>query len=701
MKHHACLAGSVRPALPLLTRRTSFCLAVLLLLSDAGEALADPPVITVDLPPSPLLVGSNTTVTLSVSALQSSVPTNTPLAFEWRRNGAVIPGTLVSFFTNSVTTTYTITNIEPAEGGAYSVVVFNTDGTADSQVVDVVVSNTPALQGADDFGDRVLIDGNLYGNAFSLLANNTDATSEPGEPAHGNVPAEKSIWYVWVPGPEQAGVWVIDTLGSDFDTTMSVYKDPGLSVTNVLVLDSYEATSYQNDDANYPNNYHNSSVTLNVKAGQTNAIAIDGFYGASGDIILNFTKINADAPVAKILVQPHSQSVPPGASLPLNFVTDSNGYGSAQWLLNGVPVFTNFPSSGNTNGTLILSNLTSAAVGQYQVLVYGSTGDTNGILSDPAYIQIDAVDGSYNPAAFALPKFLEEASTGYIPLVKPLDVAVSGYTGTHIWNTYGAEAEPGEPDHCNEAGGAPFWFAYAAPDTGTLTVSATTPTFTNILAIYTWPGGDFSDLVPVACATTNAGTGQEVTVFPVENGTTYYIVVDGLEAGTGLVTLDYNLITPPVITTQPQSQTVALGSNVTVTVAATGVPAPAYQWYTNQVSEGQQENPSLTVNNFQSGNQGAYNVVVTNLAGSVTSSVAMLYLNSPLRFINPALTNHGSFTASLLGIATTNYVIQAATNLPQAVWIPILTNNAPYGIISFVDTNVSGYSNRFFRAAPH
>jgi uncharacterized protein (DUF4213/DUF364 family) len=93
-------------------------------------------------------------------------------------------------------------------------------------------------------------------------------------------------------------------------------------------------------------------------------------------------------------------------------------------------------------------------------------------------------------------------------------------------------------------------------------------------------------------------------------------------------------------------------------------------------------------------------VVVTNLAGSVTSSVAMLYLNSPLRFINHALTNQGSFTASLLGIATTNYVIQAATNLPQAIWIPILTNNAPYGIISFVDTNVSGYSNRFFRAAP-
>jgi len=700
MKHYACPAGTAHPAPPVLKRRYSICLGVLLLLVGALAALADPPVITVDLPPSPLLVGSNTTVTLSISAQQSSVPTNTPLSFEWRRNGAVIPGTLVSFFTNNVTTTYTITNIEPADGGAYSVVVFNSDGTADSQVVDVVVSNTPALQGADDFGDRVLIDGNLYGSAFSLLANNTDASSEPGEPPHGNVPAEKSIWYVWVPGPEQAGVWVIDTLGSDFDTTMSVYKDPGLSVTNVLVLDSYEATSYQNDDANFPNNYHNSSVTLNVTAGQTNAIAIDGFFGASGDIILNFTKINTVAPVAKILAQPHSQSVPPGASLALSFVTDANGYTSAQWLRNGAPVFTNFPSSSNTNGTLIISNLTSAAVGQYQVLIYGSTGDTNGILSDSAFIQIDSVDGSYNPGAFALPKFLEEASTGYIPLVKPLDVAVSGYTGTHIWNTYGAEAEPGEPDHCNEVGGAPFWFSYQAPASGTLNVSATTPTFTNVLAIYTWPGGDFSDLIPVTCASTNAGPGQEVTVFPVGNGTTYYIVVDGLEEGTGPVTLNYNLITQPVIITQPQSQTVPLGSNVTVTVAATGVPAPAYQWCTNNVSDGQQENPSLTVNNFQSANQGAYDVVVTNLAGSVTSSVAMLYLNSPLRFINHALTNQGSFTASLLGIATTNYVIQAATNLPQAIWIPILTNNAPYGIISFVDTNVSGYSNRFFRAAP-
>ena len=38
---------------------------------------------------------------------------------------------------------------------------------------------------------------------------------------------------------------------------------------------------------------------------------------------------------------------------------------------------------------------------------------------------------------------------------------------------------------------------------------------------------------------------------------------------------------PPLITTQPQSQTVAAGTEVTFVVAASGQPLPAYQWQRN------------------------------------------------------------------------------------------------------------------------
>ena len=82
---------------------------------------------------------------------------------------------------------------------------------------------------------------------------------------------------------------------------------------------------------------------------------------------------------------------------------------------------------------------------------------------------------------------------------------------------------------------------------------------------------------------------------------------------------------PPVILTQPVSQTVATGSNVTFTVGAGGKAPLAYQWYfnTNTLLSGQ-TGTSLTLSNVQPNNAGSYRVVVTNLFGSVTSAVATL-----------------------------------------------------------------------------
>ena len=234
-------------------------------------------------------------------------------------------------------------------------------------------------------------------------------------------------------------------------------------------------------------------------------------------------------------------------------------------------------------------------------------------------------------------------------------------------------------------------------------MDANTPTFTNVLAVYTGPGDSFATLVPVGCASTNIGVGHETAVFPVVNGTNYWIVVDGLNGAVGQVTLSYNLTNvpvSPVITAQPQSQTVSPGGAATLTVAATGIPLPPYQWRTNTVNFSGQTASNLTVANFQSANQGNYDVIVTNIAGSVTSSVAALYLNSPTRFGNFGINPTGGFTAMLLGAANTNYVIQTSTNLAKTNWVSIATNNSPLGIISITDTNGQNYPGRFYRAMP-
>ena len=83
-------------------------------------------------------------------------------------------------------------------------------------------------------------------------------------------------------------------------------------------------------------------------------------------------------------------------------------------------------------------------------------------------------------------------------------------------------------------------------------------------------------------------------------------------------------VAAPVITVQPQSQSVDAGTNVTFSVTATGVPAPTYQWYNGSAPIGAATSSTYSLNNAQPANAGSYSVVVSNLAGSVTSSAATL-----------------------------------------------------------------------------
>lgn len=85
----------------------------------------------------------------------------------------------------------------------------------------------------------------------------------------------------------------------------------------------------------------------------------------------------------------------------------------------------------------------------------------------------------------------------------------------------------------------------------------------------------------------------------------------------------------PAITTQPQSQTVASGGGVQFSVAATGVPAPTYQWYFNGNPFQGGTASTLSFSNARSSDAGDYTVVVTNALGSITSAKATLAVTAP------------------------------------------------------------------------
>ena len=80
----------------------------------------------------------------------------------------------------------------------------------------------------------------------------------------------------------------------------------------------------------------------------------------------------------------------------------------------------------------------------------------------------------------------------------------------------------------------------------------------------------------------------------------------------------------PVITAQPSSQSVAAGSSVQLSVVASAVPAPTYQWYLNGSALNGATSSVLSLTNVQMADAGDYTVVVSNLLGSVTSNKATL-----------------------------------------------------------------------------
>jgi len=116
----------------------------------------------------------------------------------------------------------------------------------------------------------------------------------------------------------------------------------------------------------------------------------------------------------------------------------------------------------------------------------------------------------------------------------------------------------------------------------------------------------------------------------------------------------------PTITTQPQTQTVTAGSNVTLSVVATGTAPLTYQWYynSNVIIPGATSS-SYTLNNIQQNNQAPYTVVVTNSAGSVTSNIANVFVNSV-----PSITTQPVSQTVNLGSNVTFSVTGAANTQP-------------------------------------
>lgn len=160
------------------------------------------------------------------------------------------------------------------------------------------------------------------------------------------------------------------------------------------------------------------------------------------------------------------------------------------------------------------------------------------------------------------------------------------------------------------------------------------------------------------------------------------------------------VLMPPMITTEPQSQTVIAGQGASFAVGADGTPPLSYQWSLGNTALVGATNATLTLINVQPANAGDYSVVVSNLVGSVPSAVATLVVTNPPctippRFDSVAMTPQG-FSVQLSGSAGCVYVLQASSNLVD--WMVLATNATPTGTLRFTDSAAPALGIRFYRA---
>lgn len=159
------------------------------------------------------------------------------------------------------------------------------------------------------------------------------------------------------------------------------------------------------------------------------------------------------------------------------------------------------------------------------------------------------------------------------------------------------------------------------------------------------------------------------------------------------LTYDPLVGSPPVISNQPQDQVGIEAGPAAFQVGVSGLTPLAYQWQFNSTNLPNATNATLTLLNLNFNQAGSYRVIVTNVYGAVTSTVAQLTVNpSPPSFtahpVNqtvPAGSN-ATFSVSVAGTAPFFYQwLRNSTNLANAT-------NASLTITNVTSTNLGSFA---------
>jgi hypothetical protein len=151
------------------------------------------------------------------------------------------------------------------------------------------------------------------------------------------------------------------------------------------------------------------------------------------------------------------------------------------------------------------------------------------------------------------------------------------------------------------------------------------------------------------------------------------------------------VVPPPVILSNPMSVTASPGGIASFNIVATGDPRGgnmSYQWIFGGNNIPAATNGALVLTNLTSTQAGSYFIVVSNWAGSSTSSPAVLSLLS--------LNMYAGLT--IAGQVGDTYQVDYRTSLTGSNWTTLTNLVLPSNPFLFIDTNSPYSPQRFYRA---
>jgi hypothetical protein len=648
-------------------------------------------------------------LTLTVDLLGSA-------RYQWYRNCEPISGATRNILA--------IDNLQPSKVGLYFARVENTltGAAATSEPVNVQINVTDGrleqVSSQNKFGEMAeLVNANPVAKQARLQKSSSrsgkigkmgggpasgytgtqifstfGSTKEAGEPNHCGVIGGASEWYSYVPPAN--GVMMVNTDGSDFNTVLAVYTvTPGQPVT----FQNLQSVACANDAGNGGDKAAFTASTENVYY-----IAVDGVSGSRGTVHLNY---DLDIPPT-INQQPASQTVALGATVSLNVFASGVPPPVYQWQFNGTNL------DGATNTSLILTNVQPSNAGTYRVMVSNAAAtvaSADAVLTviEPPSITTQPESQTIVAGANAALNVAVGGSAPFTFQWRFGGVGLAGATNQTLSLTNVQPEASGDYSVVvgNAAGittSADAVLMVVSPPVITAqpqsqTAIAGTSVILNVEVAGTAPFRFQWSLDGTSISSATNQTLVLTEVQPAQSGE--YSVGVSNAAGEAISSMAViAVLLPPVITIQPQSQTVYAGTEAIFSVIANGSEPMGFQWLRNGVPIPDGVGATHKLTDVQATQEGSYSVVVSNAAGMAVSVDAVLTILSSeqVRFVSAERMADGAVRVVLAGAPLENTVVEASADM--VTWRPIFTNSAPATSIEFSDVDATNYSSRFYRA---